>query len=77
MAEEAITASRRARGVSWDTIEDALAGSELSDEEIAAEHDVYLTTLTRFVAALGGRVEVRAVFSDGEPLTVWREPDMG
>ena len=38
------------------------------------EPDLYLTTLTRFVAALGGHVEVRAVFPE-ETITVRRDPE--
>jgi hypothetical protein len=48
--------------------------SELSDTEPEAEDDIYLTTLTRFVAALGGHVEVRAVFPE-ETITVRQDPD--
>jgi hypothetical protein len=35
--------------------------------------DVYLDALARYVAALGGHVEVRAVFPD-ETITLLREP---
>ena len=36
--------------------------------------DLYLGTLARYVAALGGHLEVLAVFPD-ETITVRREPD--
>ena len=73
-AEKRITEARRSRGESRDTIGQALAGSELSDAELEAEDDIYLASLTRFVAALGGQVEVRAVFPE-ETITVRRDPD--
>jgi hypothetical protein len=75
-AGEQISQARHRRGESWDTIEAARAASELSDAEVPVEPDLYLTTLTRFVAALGGHVEVRAVFPD-ETITVRRETDGG
>jgi hypothetical protein len=75
-ASEQISQARNRRGVGWSTIEAALAAGELSDSEVPVEPDLYLTTLTRFVAELGGHVEVRAVFAD-ETITVRREPDEG
>jgi hypothetical protein len=41
---------------------------------IEQEEDVYLSTLARYVAALGGHLEVLAVFPE-ETVTVLREPD--
>jgi len=73
-AGEQISQARHRGGVSWATIEKALAASELSDAEVLIEPDLYLTTLTRFVVALGGHVEVRAVFAE-ETITVRREPE--
>ena len=73
-AGEQISQARHRRGESWATIEKALVGSELSDSEVPVEPDLYLTTLTRFVAALGGRVEVRAVFPD-ETITLRCDPE--
>jgi hypothetical protein len=73
-AGEQISQARHRRGESWGTIEAALAASELTDAEVPVEPDLYLTTLTRFVAALGGHVEVRAVFPE-ETITVRRDPE--
>jgi hypothetical protein len=73
-AGEAISQARHRSGVSWTTIEHALAASELSESEVPVEPDLYLTSLMRFVAALGGHVEVRAVFPE-ETITVRREPE--
>jgi hypothetical protein len=75
-AGEQLSQARHRHGESWATIEKALAASELSESEVPVEPDLYLTTLTRFVAALGGHVEIRAVFAD-ETITVRREPDGG
>lgn len=73
-AGEQISQARHRRGESWATIERTLAASELSDSEVRVEPDLYLTTLTRFVAALGGHVEVCAVFPE-ETITVRRDPE--
>jgi hypothetical protein len=73
-AGERISQARHRNGESWATIEKALAASELSASEVPVEADLYLTTLTRFVGALGGHVEVRAVFPE-EAITVRRDPD--
>lgn len=75
-AGEQISQARHRSGESWATIEEALAASELSDSELSVEPDLYLTSLMRFVAALGGHVEVRAVFP-GETITVRRDPEDG
>jgi hypothetical protein len=75
-AGEGIAQARHRTGESWEMIENALATSELSDSEVSVEPDLYLTSLTRCVAALGGHVEVRAVFAE-ETITVRREPAEG
>jgi hypothetical protein len=55
---------------------DAPAMSDWADpEELDREVDLYLTTLARYVASLGGRVEVRAVFGDEDAVTLLTLPD--
>ncbi len=73
-AEERIAEARCQRGESQATIAEALAASELSASEVEQEDDPYLCTLARYVAALGGHLEVLAVFPE-ETITVRREPD--
>jgi hypothetical protein len=71
-AEEQIAHSRYARGV---TDESVLAAMDASDESLSEEQrrdDLYLSSLSGFVEALGGRLEVRAVFPD-ETIVVERE----
>lgn len=48
-----------------------LLGGDLSDTE--RREDLYVAGLARYVAALGGRVEVRAVFDD-EEILVHQDP---
>jgi DNA-binding XRE family transcriptional regulator len=64
---------RRRRGVSQATIAAALEVSQPNVSRIEQEDDVYLSTLARYVAALGGHLEVRAVFPE-ETITLLRDP---
>ncbi len=69
-AEARLDEMRRRRGVSDTALGDALEESESE----GSQGDVYLTTLARYLAALGGHLEVRAVFPE-ETITLLREPD--
>ena len=73
-AELRLTEARRRRGVSQATIAEALEVSQPNVSRIEQEEDVYLSTLARYVAALGGHLEVLAVFDD-ETVTLLREPE--
>ena len=65
---------RRRRGLSQAAIAEALEVSQPNVSRIEQEDDVYLSTLARYVGALGGHLEVLAVFPE-ETITVLREPD--
>jgi hypothetical protein len=73
-AEELIAQARSRRGESPTRIDAALDVSEPTSSELAVGDDLYLGSLGRYVAALGGHIEVRAVFRD-ETITVRREPE--
>ena len=73
-AQERIARARSRRGVSDGAIDEALDGSELISADGEPEDDLYLGSLSRYVAALGGHLEVLAVFPD-ETITVRREPE--
>jgi DNA-binding XRE family transcriptional regulator len=73
-AEERIAEARCRRGVSQATITEALAVTEPNISAGEQEDDLYLSTLARYIAALGGHLEVLAVFPE-ESITVLREPD--
>jgi hypothetical protein len=75
-AQEQIAHVLYQRGVSHD---DVLAALDTVDEEISDDQrreDLYLSGLVQYVAALGGRIEVRAVFGD-EEILVRRSPEEG
>ena len=74
-AEARLEDVRRKRGVSDTALGDAIEASESADDGDGHD-DVYLDALTRYVATLGGHLEVRAVFAD-ETITLLREPSAG
>lgn len=43
---------------------DALGVSQANASRIEHEEDIYLSTLRKYVAALGGHIEITVVFSD-------------
>jgi len=64
-AQRRIANARARAGVPDAEIDAALEACEPSDPESLSPRDLYLTTIERFVTALGGRVEVpAAVFGD-------------
>lgn len=73
-AEELIAQHCYRGGVSHAAVTAALdsVDERLTDEE--RQQDLYVTALGRYVEALGGRLEVRAVFEQGA-VVVRREPD--
>jgi hypothetical protein len=73
-AQERITRSAYARGISDERVQRALdtVGERLTDAQ--RRDDLYLAALGEYVAALGGRLEVRAILGD-EEIVVRRAPD--
>jgi predicted XRE-type DNA-binding protein len=70
LAGEALAHVRGQRGVSQHKVASALNVTQANVSRIEHEEDVYLSTLRGYVEALGGKLELRAVFPDGEiPLT--------
>ncbi len=61
---------RRRRGLSDTALGDAIEASESAEGD--GYEDVYLDVLTRYVAALGGNVEIRAIFPE-ETITLLRQ----
>jgi hypothetical protein len=54
-------------------IDHAVAASQVDDPGSADEDGVYLSALRRYVSALGGHLEITAVFPDAS-VTVRRDP---
>ena len=65
-AQDRIAQARYRQGVSNETV---LAALDAADEQLSEDErreDLYLSSLAHYVAALGGRLEVRAVFGETE-----------
>lgn len=60
----ALAELREARGMSQAGVADELGTSRPNVSRIESEVDVRLSTLERYVEALGGRLEIHAVFDD-------------
>ena len=62
----ALAELRELRGVSQAEVADGLGTSRPNVSRIEKEADVRLSTLERYVESLGGKLEIRAVFEDGD-----------
>jgi DNA-binding XRE family transcriptional regulator len=60
----ALAEAREQRNVTQKDIAEILGVSQANVSRIEREEDVYLSTLRKYVEALGGRLEVSAVFPD-------------
>ena len=59
-----LAALRESRQATQQQVADALDVSQANISRIEHQDDLYLSTLSSYVAALGGRLEVNAVFPD-------------
>ena len=64
LAELQLGELRRRRGIGQAAVAEALAVSQPNVSRIEQEDDLRLSTLARYIAALGGDLELRAVFPD-------------
>jgi DNA-binding XRE family transcriptional regulator len=62
--EIALADLRESRGVSQSAVAEILETSRPNVSRIEKEADVRLSTLERYVEALGGKLEIHAVFDD-------------
>jgi hypothetical protein len=64
-AQEQIAQTRYAHGVDDATVVAALDAADTGITTEQRREDLYLSSLAAYVRALGGRLELRAVFDDG------------
>lgn len=64
--EIALAELREMRGISQSAVAEILATSRPNVSRIEKETDVRLSTLERYVEALGGKLEIHAVFEDSD-----------
>jgi hypothetical protein len=60
----ALAELREARSATQQQIAAAMAVSQANISRIEHQGDLYLSTLSAYVTALGGRLEIRAIFPD-------------
>lgn len=56
---------RRAKDLTQSTMADLLETSQSEVSKIEHRTDMYISTLRKYVEAMGGELEIRAVFGDG------------
>lgn len=61
---------RKQLGVTQTRLADQLEVSQANVSRIEKERDLKLSTIDGYVAALGGRLELRAVFPDDDPVVL-------
>lgn len=61
---------RKARGLTQVTLAEAMEVSQGQVAKIEHQADLYLSTLQRFIEAMGGEMEIVARFPDGEEVGV-------
>lgn len=59
---------RRARNLSQEQLADQLGTNQGAVSRLERQSDLYLSTLQRFVHAMGGRLHIQAQFTDAEPI---------
>jgi hypothetical protein len=64
-AQEQIARARYAHGVTHESVLVALDAAETQPSDDERREDLYLSSLSAYVRALGGQLEIRAVFPDG------------
>ena len=73
--EIALNELRERRGITQDQVAAQLETSRPNVSRIEREDDVRVTTLQRYVLALGGELELAVRFPDGERLTILGKPE--
>lgn len=57
---------RQARSLSQEELAQVLHVEQASISKLERRTDMYISTLRRFIKAMGGELEIRATFADGE-----------
>ena len=66
LAEMPLHELREARRLTQEQLGEQLGVAQAEVSKLERRADMYVSTLRRYVAAMGGRLEIRAVFPDGE-----------
>lgn len=71
----ALAELRQTRGATQNQVAALLKQSQANVSRVERERDVYLSTLRAYVEALGGELELRAVFDDDSIIIGVGEPE--
>lgn len=74
--ERTMSELRKARALTQSQLAEQLGMLQGEVSRMERRDDLYLSTLTRFVAALGGKLEIRATFDDEAAPTILRFGDL-
>jgi DNA-binding transcriptional regulator YiaG len=66
LAELPLQELRRARELSQQSLAEALGGAQSTVSKLESQTDMYVSTLRRYIEAMGGELEIIARFPDGE-----------
>ena len=66
LKELALDELRAARNLTQEHLAEVLHVGQAAISKMERRSDMYISTLSHFVRAMGGRLEIRAVFPDGE-----------
>jgi transcriptional regulator with XRE-family HTH domain len=66
---------RKARGMTQVTLASEMGVTQAQITKIEHQADLYVSTLRRFIEAMGGELEIVARFPDGEAMGVSLAPD--
>lgn len=67
---------RRARELSQATLADLLQATQPEVSKIEHRADLYISTLRRYVEAMGGELDIIARFPDGDPVRINQFEDL-
>lgn len=70
VAEMSLAEARKARGKSQVAVADALGVAQPNVSQIENRPDAMVSTLRQYIEALGGTLEIRARFPDGQDIEI-------
>lgn len=76
IAEMPLNKLRSARNLTQQTLAKALDVSQSEISKIENRTDVYVSTLASYLEAMGGELEIRAVFQDGTEVKINQFEDL-
>lgn len=70
LAEMSLAEVRKARGKSQAALAEALGTAQPNVSQVESRPDTLISTLSHYIEALGGRLELHAKFPDGQDIEI-------